>query len=60
MQGIKIFSDHSLFDIESSVNAWLTINPKIEVLTVVQSSYHEDHDDDCELLHSITIVYKAA
>ena len=57
MQKIKIFSDSSLFDIESTVNNWLINNPKIEVKNIVQSSYHTNDKDDCELLHSITVLY---
>lgn len=58
MQKIKIFSDPSLFDIESFVNNWLINNPKIEVINIFQSSYHTNDEDDCELLHSITLIYK--
>jgi hypothetical protein len=57
MHAVKIFADNSLFDIEETINAWLTVNPTVQITNITQSSCKIEDD---EPLYSIVIVYKAA
>ncbi len=53
---IKIFSDTSLFDLEDSINMWLIINPKVDIIKMTQVVYQEKNN---EPLHSISVIYNS-